>query len=456
MLAAASFLLAGVMIDNGDFWRVARGAGIHPLPWQPLADRYPLPASPTALGPSTTLEALVGALAVAHRWAGSAHFHLASLRALLVAIFVAGLFRLLRDTTGRERLRACALTLTLFTLYAFYLKSLYEEAVVLAALPWLLAGIARLQGDGRVRTFALASAAVLAAKAQMVFALPVLLFVVADAAGRRAVSPAIAIVAGATLVAAAALPLATMHGPGEMRPFQTAYNRFFNGLGWSAQHVASWPARNFTERHRHFEANQPELQARSLAFEPFPGHTFLGTSYWPTGDAMHAAEQRGETPSPPWAALVAQGRIPSYARHLAQHPVLFADHLFATYAVTLGSDYRLDYVRTHPPEAPGWTRRLSAPVAWTLQGLGAAFLALGAWLVLRAGTAGRKAVAAYWFLGAPLFTVLGDGYHELERHLTPYFMLVPAIVMIVLPPPPASRIGPRRRPRDTESAQTRN
>ena len=51
-----------------------------------------------------------------------------------------------------------------------------------------------------------------------------------------------------------------------------------------------------------------------------------------------------------------------------------------------------------------------------------------------ATTSSRKALAAGWFLGAPLFVVLGDGYFEFERHMTPYRTLVPVLALIALQP----------------------
>jgi hypothetical protein len=64
--------------------------------------------------------------------------------------------------------------------------------------------------------------------------------------------------------------------------------------------------------------------------------------------------------------------------------------------------------------------------------LGPACLAVGAFLFVRATTLGGRVVVAYGFPGGPLFTVLGDGYQEFERRLTPYLMLTPAAAMSVL------------------------
>jgi hypothetical protein len=138
-------------------------------------------------------------------------------------------------------------------LYSFYFKSFYEESIVLALRPWLLSGIARAYDGRGWGVFVVLSVATLAAKLAMIFVLPVLAFVVMDAGAKHATPrPTIAAIV-TVLIMAASVPFVFVS---DDRQVQNAYNRFFNGLGWSAQGVAGWPGRNFTDRYRYFYARK--------------------------------------------------------------------------------------------------------------------------------------------------------------------------------------------------------
>ena len=66
--------------------------------------------------------------------------------------------------------------------------------------------------------------------------------------------------------------------------------------------------------------------------------------------------------------------------------------------------------------------------------LGVAFFVGGLAAFVVATTFPRKALVAGWFLGAPLFVVLGDSYLELERHMLPYLIPAPVLGLIALQP----------------------
>jgi hypothetical protein len=435
-LAVASDLVSGPVVNNGDFWRVAHAALIEPVPWEPLADRYPMrePGNGQPL-PANTLGLLVAGLYGLHRLLGLTDFFVPACWLLLNALFLTGIWRVYRDTASRLGLWPVGTSLCAFVLYSFYFKSLYEESIVLALSPWLLAGIARAYDGRGWRVFVVSSVLTLAAKATMIFVLPVLAFVVIDA-GTRHPTPRRTIAAlAAVLIAAVSVPLVFVIGSGDDRLSQNAYNRFFNGLGWSAQGVAGWPARNFTDRFRYFYAHAGELQARSEALEPIAGGPFLGTSYWPTGDEL------AQAPSPDvegrralLSRLVAQGAILSHFQYLARHPSLFMDYLGSIYAVTWGSEYRLDHFRTRRFQDVELARGFAAVQDYLMRDLGVVFFVGGLAIFAFATTVPRKALAAGWFLGAPLFIVLGDGYSDFERHMTPYLLLSPLVGLIALQP----------------------
>ena len=235
------------------------------------------------------------------------------------------------------------------------------------------------------------------------------------------------------LVAAAAVPYLFIFGTGDTRMSENAYNRFYNGIGWSAQHVADWPTTNFTARFRYFYAHLDEMQARSANWEPIRGERFLGTSYYPTGRAL------ADTPAPDrehrhalLRTLVEQGTIPKYLQYLASHPTLLAEHLTSIWRITWNSEYRLEYLRTQQHRGAAWAERFVAVRDTPLRHLGVLFLLAGLALLLLATTYSWMLVVAFWFLGAPLFIVFGDGYSEFERHLMPYVMLTPVVGLAVV------------------------
>lgn len=429
LLFALALLVVGVtgvahgpMVNNGDFWRAAAPAGIAPGMWEPLDARYPIG---TAEGAGQgTLGWLVAGLAAAHRGLGLDAFELGSLWLVFTGVFLAGVLRLSLDRDSSRGTPLAAASLAIFALYGFYFQSLFEEAVVLAALPWLLAGLVRARDGGGTRLLLATGAAVLASKVQMVFLLPVLAYGLLTTPTRGRVRKALGLF---LLAGAAALSLQALSNAG-LAP-SNAYNRFFNGVGWTLQGVADWPTANFTERYRYFQANQAALQQRSAAWEPVPGQRFLGTSYWPEGAALGSGEAEDRALHDRLVALGAPARLAAW---LAERPAAAGAYLASVYRITWAADHRLDYVRTRPRGDHLVPAAFTDATDAVMRHLGVLFLAGGALLAVLARGTGRRVLVVYWVLGAPLFAVLGDGFFELERHLAPYLMLAPFIAALAL------------------------
>lgn len=435
ILAVASDLASGPVVNNGDFWRVARAARIELIAWEPLRDHYPIRQAQSGESQlqSSTLAWLVSGLRMAHTAMGIAEFRTLTSWLALNAIFAAGVGWLLLGVSIRQRVMLASISLAAYALFAFYFKSLFEEAVVLALLPWMLGGVTRAYAGSGWAVFVVTVSAMLAAKATMIFALPVGLFIVIDAEMRNRGRPAAVAGLGVTLVAAAAVPYVFIFGTGDTRMSENAYNRFYNGIGWSAQHVADWPAINFTARFRYSYAHLAELQSISAGYEPIAGKRFLGTSYYPTGRAL------ADTPPPDSAgrhallrALVEQGTVPKYLQYLAMHPTLLFDHLTSIWRITWSSEYQLEYLRTRLHAGVAWADRLTQLLNLPMRHLGAIFLLSGLALLLLATSLPSMLVVVFWFLGAPLFIVFGDGYSEFERHLAPYLILTPVVGLAIL------------------------
>jgi len=411
----------GPMVSNGDYWRTAQNMGVnldHPAI---LADYYQFNTLATL--PKSTLGILVALLYWPQRWLGFHGYHTVLLFYALNAIFFCGLYRLLqaKDT---DRLRGPMLLMfsALYLVFGFYFKSLYEESMVLALSPWMNLGLYRIKYQGNSKVFTLASVLLVFAKVQMIFVLPVVIaiFYYCDASvfvcKSKRFSCEVIILAG----------MAAFHFSGIYAQIND-YDRFYNGMGWSLQKVSTWPARNTPDRLRYFYQHQTQLQLRSKTFEPDPVDPRLGTSFFPT----ELPQVRGKLDDRHKAAILKilfRGRMVALCGFLIAHPGVAIQYFKNIYWVALDSDYAVRYLR---PQIA-----IHVPIGVMLAGLsngvlywaGYVFYCTGMVLLVVKPNGLKWMVIGYFFLGAPVFAVLGDGFYEFEKHMHVYLMLIPLLL----------------------------
>jgi hypothetical protein len=184
------------------------------------------------------------------------------------------------------------------------------------------------------------------------------------------------------------------------------YNGYFNGLAYSMASVSSWDARDFDAR----RALAPAMVRADTLRLPAQAAPYWGTSYWPTGDALPAAQQMELAPNLRrwyWSTIFDN---PRYAHRVVTEPILTA----------FKADYRMNYIFGSSLPAAAL-----APHAQLMRHLGA--LSLIATLCSLAlalyGRQLRFTIYNLFLLGYPILVVYGDGYYELEKHLFPTTLL---------------------------------
>ncbi len=430
ILALGFFYLQGEPINNGDFSRVFGSMGIFVPGWESFTGCYSI--SPAAFESPQTLMALLGMLVVkAIQLAGMNTLCALDISVILNTIFFTGLV-LVWIKSGRARWPLFAANLLAYFLYSFQLKTLLEEAAILALAPWLALGMYRLWSSGRWGLFFVSSALLLMTKAQMLFLLPLLLGFLLFCVSNNALKAKFAIGMGGALSIVSLLFVMLIAGRG-MQPVNQ-YNRFYNGVGWAAQDVELWPAVDFTARRDYFDANREELQFRSRQLEDSQIY-LMGTSYWPDGNQLSAQHWSSNSDERVQSAFHQAFEVSSLHKLTAMFyskPWLAVKYLKSTFSVAASSDYSLTYIfpRSLHANLPFigdllTTREILAKSCW-LWMLGLAILA---WAI-KSRAINSLALILYYFIGAPLFVVLGDGFYEFEKHMSPYFMLFGVIAVL--------------------------
>lgn len=194
-----------------------------------------------------------------------------------------------------------------------------------------------------------------------------------------------------------------------------SYNRVFNGIGWTTQGVSSWPVNEFFARIQYFEAHKAQLERYSLSAEPIDGVVLMGTSFWPYGQDLF---DQDKNPELAYQARVAVSTL-SYAHQMWSHGI--GSLLASVYQVALHSDYSLHYLKGTRQGFLAYRDSLLSKLGYVLAGLAITMLVLCRTPVhlLLLGTV----------VVAPLFVFVGDGYYEFEKHLIPYFMVLPSFLL---------------------------
>ncbi len=342
----------------------------------------------------------------------------------MTLIYFAGLFGVInKEKIFIRRLIIGVLYSIIYIVYGFYFKSLYEEAVVLALSPWIFMGLQDMRDRGRYRVFLISAILVLMSKVQMIFLVPLLvaaIFYIGDkSAGYRKKS-----VISAFILLTAIASYANEIDPNAALRVANYYNRFYNGIGWSLQQVSSWPVNSYQGRQQYFEENRQFLQQATNTYEYYnPDQNILGTAYWPTGKYLmdhYAAEHPNYLKT-----IFDRGNFSNFLVFMARRPGLIPAYLKNIYLVSLNSDYNIRYVRTDGQYKSGSLHFARQIVQLFLQWAGYIwFIACLTILFIRPQSI-KTIVTLYFFLGAPLFIVLGDGFYEFEKHMMAYLVLAP-------------------------------
>jgi len=434
MLMAAFLLHVGLtqlpMHNNGDYYRVVGSMIATPLgaletTCHPILSMRSTPLS--TMGAifylSTTIQTWLGADCISER----------STFALLALSYLAGLHAYVRSSDSKLIVTAtCALPVLVF--YPF-LQSYFEEAALFALMPWLCLGIRQLTQESRFGVFSVSAALFVFAKVQMIVFVPLLLLLLVDR--QRRIGGRLR----ATLVAAAIISLAALaaHLGKHETHKPNAYNRYFNGIGWSLQGVSDWPASEFTTRHAYWYANRDQLNDTSTDYEPLQSRELMGSSYWPTGVELlklHAPDKQLK------ADLLDRITLKNYLGLLSSSGELAWSVAREVYLVFAQSDYSIRYLRE--PDA-GHLARLTHFAAshfgWIYLVLALPLLWLpGFWLRLLLGGL---------YLALPAVVAFGDGFYEYEKHMVPYFASAPLFFVLLHTP----RLGsPVQQPGNTIKA----
>jgi len=227
-----------------------------------------------------------------------------------------------------------------------FFKSLYEEGIVLALLPWVILGIYRLRTQGKVLGFTIASGLLLLAKAQLVMLAPAILYAIFFYGHTLKLSTLkIIFVSGVLLLAV----VGSLYQKQKQEDgLANAYNRLFNGIGWSMQSVHSWPTNHFSERLQYFSGHQDELQQITKDTELVPNLNLWGTSFWPTGLELLTSKNDQR-----WENIEQQLKLQSILKFFYIHPSALTQYLQNGALVFTNSNYAFVALQETSPSLIG-------------------------------------------------------------------------------------------------------
>ena len=429
-LAAATLVAValgyGPMINSGDWWRICPSGHFTAMGWQPLQETYPLSAKGAV--PSSVLALLVQiGLWLQLAW-GSQVYWTPLVFIALCAMFLGGCLVAARACGTRADHWALASVILVGALYGFYFKSFYQEATTLALLPWFLGGLFALR-EGRPGLFVVVTCLMLGSKVENLFVIPIALAALAlHAYPRKRTWLAVALLG---IAATAGLSFLVQHGPDYRTP--NDYNRYYSGIGWSSMGLEDAPPRTFDAMRRYAYARLPKSLGKPEAM-PSRDAELMGTTYWMTGyDLSVLAAAGSPADKARFREIVDRGSLGNFLGYFARNPGALPGYLWAPLKLAVRFDYDLSYIRTEASRTAGAWSWLRAADEFVLARLG--YLLLGAFAAALLAAARRRSLrgallAGYFFLGAPLFCVLGDGYYEFEKHLTSLWFFAPLVVFL--------------------------
>lgn len=383
-----------------------------------------------AVLPMSTMAASGQILALIHKVLAIKYFYIETIFWFFSIAFFLGLFAFISDFKKEFRIGIMFCFFVIYILFSYYFKSLYEEAVILALSPWLLLAFHQSYSRKNHLPLMAIGSLILLAKSQMIFLLPIFLGLLFRklASEKQEVRIVVAIV-GATffLVIGASIGKDRLAG----LELQNAYNRFFNGIGWSLQGVADWPGKTVSDKNQFFNANSKSIQDITKYLEPLEERRLLGTFFWPEGAAILYGTQNHVNNDEITIRQKVHEKISyrNFVLFFFDHPTAILAYVKGSYGVAISSDYNLNYLKTSSKEETLINRIIAPPLRLVTENFGFYFFAAGLLTMAFASSLYWRICTFYYFFGATLFVVLGDGYMEFEKHMVPYFMLMPSIIL---------------------------
>ena len=423
---AFGVLTDGNAINNGDWLRSTITAGFVPPSWQELAPVYPFTEQKRIDHPSS-MAAVIWTLGLIAQVFGAKQFSADLLSGFLGLTFFSGLFFIWKRHVMPGRNILLASLICLYLLFRFYFKSFYEEAIVLAVLPWLCFGYYEMLAGRSCRIFVIISVIILFSKIQMIWLAPAF-FVLYLCATQVKFWSAKSLIFMITSISVVVVMLFGV-GRGSGVEFPNKYNRYYNGLGWTILQSSNWPGSEFNARAYYFNQNKDDLQQQ---VKHMTAASLLGTSYWPTGSElrMSADNATGFTKDKQlgdFDEMISRGSFESYLRYFYDNPAFILLFLKNIYITTLQSDYSLDYLRASLQRKSNFSNRVSKARDTVLSNFGLITLIfLLVFLIAKPRSCMTLLIA--WLFLSPLVVVIGDGYYEYEKHLIPFMFLLPLVV----------------------------
>ena len=424
-----AFFYQAPLLNNGDYQRITQG--IISIPAYEALSNACFVIDPSALylpfsTPSLIFEvSLLVNLALGRTcWSVEGYFLILTSIYLLGAIFL----------IWKKQLSLPMAISLVFAPWFFspFLKSLYEEGVLLALMPWLIFFINIYKKQRSVIGLLVVIGLMLLSKLQLLILIPAFLYFVVLTQDQSTphssklntwIKNSICGVALITLVGAGVISKQSQNDG-----HANAYNRLFNGIGWTLQEVQSWPVNTFTQRLDYFYNHQKELQAPLHNTELYSGQALWGTSYWPTGLELLTSGNDSQ-----WQQIEALLTPMTFAKYFYHHPQLIIQYLTSTAAIFISSDYSLRYLKVKDSVNASQNHPWLALVNDVLLASCAILYCLLVISVLLSRARFGRLVALATLLCAPLAIVLGDGYFEYEKHMMSFFISMPILLLLIEP-----------------------
>ena len=399
------------MMDNGDYYRVSRG--LINIPPMSAIDTCPEFAYQLKT-PASSLGVFVGICTWLAEIFSLRCFNFKIYSLVLYSIFIFGCF--FAVLVEKKNLLAILVSIAIAIMYSAFFLSFYEEAIVIVSMPWLIAGLSLIQSKRNSLCFLLAACCILFAKVQMVILLPFFLYLITVNFRNKNIVKQAFIAGFLFLSLSSTASFFAKSG----NSVANAYNRLYNGIGWSVLNVNTWGKKTFNDRHNYYYFNRTELLLNTqVNLLPPMLSNYLGTSYWPTGSEIFTNDVNlAETKDQIKKTL----RPNFYFKTLFEYSVFFR-LVKDVYWITLNSDYSISYL-LQEAEKNRQTTKLKKHIQ---QYVGLAFYAIILFGLLRRNWAGK--VASLTILLMPLLVVGGDGFYEFEKHMVPFFMVLSVVFM---------------------------
>ena len=409
------FFYQAPLLNNGDYHRITHQ--LVQIPAYQALSQACLKIRPDTFFIPSSLASLVFEVNVAFvNLIGQSCWDLQSYFLMLASIYCIGLYRCITTNLPLPSLIGLVLAPLFFSPF---FKSLYEEGIVLALLPWVKLGIYRLRTQGKILEFTITSALLLLAKTQLVLLAPAMFYAIFFY-GRALKLPTLKIifVSGFLILAV----VGSLYQKQKQEDgLANAYNRLFNGIGWSMQSVYSWPANHFSERLHYFSSHQNELQEITKDAELVPNLNLWGTSFWPTGLELLTS---GDDPR--WENIERQLSPRTFLKFFYTHPSALIQYFQNGLLIFLTSNYTFGTLQEIEPSLI--SNALAFVNQYALENVIWLYALLLVYFFISRKKFGRI-LAISVSIGAPLAVLVGDGYFEYEKHLMAFFITLPLIVL---------------------------